>query len=93
MKTVKCPYCDLVFDANYKVKDHIVPKSKEGTDDPENLIDCCKDCNGEKYNWDVRKVIGENSTREARIETIRKFLKWKKGPTKNSDHPYMKGYN
>jgi 5-methylcytosine-specific restriction endonuclease McrA len=35
--------------------DHVIPKSKGGTDDPDNLVAACQACNLVKYDnvWDV----------------------------------------
>lgn len=42
-----CRYCGASLDSNYTV-DHIVPKSKNGTDDLENLVLSCRSCNSRK---------------------------------------------
>lgn len=39
-----CAYCGKTATGF----DHIVPRSKGGTDDPDNLIPCCKRCNSSK---------------------------------------------
>ena len=41
----QCAYCGK-FEAD--TKDHIIPKSMGGTNEPENLIDCCRSCNSKK---------------------------------------------
>lgn len=94
MITTQCPYCDRSFDPIYLEKEHIVPQSKGGSDNEENLIEACRECNGIKSDWNVVAVIGENSTREERIKTIRCFIEWEKNQgIKRSDHPYMQGYS
>ncbi len=47
-----CEYCVLpIFWAGYQFPiDHIIPKSKGGTDDPDNLSNACQNCNGCKHN-------------------------------------------
>ncbi|MBU1319406.1 MAG: HNH endonuclease [candidate division Zixibacteria bacterium] len=48
----KCQYCDLDASKDFKMWwtanlsiDHVVPKSKGGTDDPSNLVVACHSCN------------------------------------------------
>lgn len=43
-----CPYCGKRLSTYTATTDHIVPLSRGGTDDRENLILCCKKCNLEK---------------------------------------------
>ena len=88
----QCPYCDRVFDELAFQDEHIVPKSKGGSDGEENKIKACQECNRIKDAWNVDCVVGPNATREVKIKTIRDFLKWKKrGGRTDSDSPYMKG--
>ncbi len=51
-----CEYCACPFDfANqFFSVEHIIPKSKKGTDHRENLAYACQCCNGHKYN----KIVG-----------------------------------
>lgn len=52
----KCVYC--MHTLNYQDRrafngaqvDHIIPHSKGGTDDPSNLVVCCRQCNISKGN-------------------------------------------
>ena len=87
-----CPYCLRPLYQGGIETDHIIPKSKCGTDDPENLIDCCIQCNQMKNDWDVSKVIGEDSTRDERIEKIKGFISWKKGSIITGDDDFLLGY-
>lgn len=49
----KCQYCWRTGkDVTLEV-DHITPKSKWGTDDIENLITCCRECNSWKWNEEL----------------------------------------
>ena len=41
----KCFYCDAVLDIDEATIDHVVPKSKGGSDDLNNLVVCCKYAN------------------------------------------------
>lgn len=45
---VTCPYCKLAVQAMDLSIDHMVPRSRGGSSDPENLQWCCKICNGLK---------------------------------------------
>jgi 5-methylcytosine-specific restriction endonuclease McrA len=40
-----CFYCDEPISRAKKTKDHLLPKSRHGSDQPYNLVDCCKPCN------------------------------------------------
>jgi len=44
----KCQYCEKRFSPQELTLDHIVPKSRGGSDEPENLVAACVDCNQEK---------------------------------------------
>lgn len=43
-----CRYCGCGLDSNYTI-DHVIPKSKSGTDDLENLVLSCRSCNSRKH--------------------------------------------
>ena len=38
--------------------DHVIPRCKGGTDDPDNLVTACRTCNLEKYDyiWEPRPI-------------------------------------
>lgn len=46
-----CEYCLALGDYSFHPfsVDHIIPVSKGGTDDPDNLAYCCQFCNSSKY--------------------------------------------
>lgn len=46
----RCQYCARRFSASDLTLDHIMPQSREGLDDPENLATSCKPCNQRKGN-------------------------------------------
>ena len=51
----RCMYCGKTWkDVSLEV-DHIIPKSKWWTDDLENLITCCRECNMWKWNTDIKE--------------------------------------
>lgn len=43
-----CGYCGCYLTVAQYTADHIVPKSKGGSNDLVNLLPCCKSCNGTK---------------------------------------------
>lgn len=68
----RCQYCGKTGkDVTLEV-DHIKPRSKWGTDDMENLITCCRECNMGK--WDT-EITEQSTTRILERETIDRLLK------------------
>lgn len=59
-----CAYCGKPLNRETFTVDHVIPKSKGGTNDIENLLPCCFDCNQQK---------GQES-----IEMLRLHLFWSK---------------
>ena len=43
-----CPYCLKVFPLAQGTRDHIIPKSRGGSNDPSNITLSCAECNQEK---------------------------------------------
>ena len=56
-----CRYCGRQSDTCVLHVDHLIPVSKGGTNDPENLITSCEDCNLGKSD----KLIGSSAPSEA----------------------------
>ncbi len=48
----KCWYCGCF---EISTVDHVVPKSKGGSDDLDNLVLCCKSCNSKKQDLSVHE--------------------------------------
>lgn len=46
-----CVYCHKKLDEKTVTIDHIIPRSKGGTNDLSNLVACCKGCNGQKQDF------------------------------------------
>lgn len=46
--TFICPYCLGEFPLKKGTIDHLIPKSRGGTDEPYNLVWSCSRCNGDK---------------------------------------------
>jgi HNH endonuclease len=60
-----CEYCrcpELLNTGTFSV-DHVIPRSKGGGDDLENLAFCCQGCNNTKYN----KVDGKDPVTEGLV--------------------------
>ena len=72
----RCQYCwKNGKDVSLEV-DHVIPKSKWGTDDLKNLITCCRECNIWKWNeiiWDTKWII-RMKMKDAESETLKKFF-------------------
>jgi hypothetical protein len=57
-----CAYCGTHFSNPYMLsKDHIVPKSKGGSNTWENCVTACKECNGKK---------SDKTLKEAKLELL-----------------------
>lgn len=55
----KCVYCSVELTPfNFQV-DHVVPVSKGGKSNVENLVGCCRGCNAKKRNKDVEQFRSE----------------------------------
>lgn len=46
--TFQCPYCLKEFSVLDATKDHLIPRSRGGKAEPENIVLCCGRCNSEK---------------------------------------------
>ena len=44
----KCQYCLDIFDVNQLTLDHVIPRSKGGQTEWQNIVTCCKSCNTKK---------------------------------------------
>lgn len=59
----KCHYADVRSDIPCSGKltvDHIIPRSKGGTDNPSNLVCCCEEHNRAKGNMSYKEFTGKN---------------------------------
>jgi hypothetical protein len=41
----RCFYCDKQLSRQKKTRDHLTPKSRNGSNAPRNIVDACRDCN------------------------------------------------
>jgi 5-methylcytosine-specific restriction endonuclease McrA len=46
----KCAYCGVKLSTYTATLDHVIPLSRGGSDEPRNLVWCCKKCNYSKGN-------------------------------------------
>lgn len=53
----KCNGCEMLFPFRNMTIDHIIPRSRGGTDDPENLQLLCAACNSMKGNRSQEYLI------------------------------------
>lgn len=51
-KTPWCYYCSTGLTSETATIDHVIPKSKGGTDDSQNLVLACPECNERKAERD-----------------------------------------
>ena len=56
-----CAYCATELPVRQLTRDHVVPKSKGGIDDWNNVVTCCKPCNQRK---------DDNTLKEAHMELL-----------------------
>lgn len=78
-----CTYCGNSFNKSELTIDHIVPKSRGGTNDWKNIITSCKPCNGKK---------ADKTPNEANMKMLYKPRepKWTDTLTKRSNTPKIK---
>ncbi|MCB1810387.1 MAG: HNH endonuclease, partial [Candidatus Competibacteraceae bacterium] len=51
-----CLYCGQRFSARDLTRDHVVPRSRGGRDDWENVVSACKSCNQRKGNMSLAEA-------------------------------------
>src|SRR5215468_4217250 len=51
-----CQYCGKVFNPSELTLDHVIPKSRGGSSNWDNLVACCKRCNNRKGNGTPEEV-------------------------------------
>lgn len=73
----RCHYCGVTACGAALEVDHVLPKSKGGTDDPGNLITACVNCNRGKSNIQLDELALEPPTPAKALEhaeQIREYL-------------------
>lgn len=80
-----CQYCGKVSPQVVLEVDHIIPKSKKGSDKPENLITSCFDCNrGKGANSlgdslsPLNEVMEKDKERQAQVDAYNRWLRSKR---------------
>lgn len=67
----KCQYCWKTWkDVSLEI-DHIIPKSKWWTDDVENLVTCCRECNM----WKWKTLLNDNQIRKNKVQEAKENMK------------------
>lgn len=54
-----CAYCNTKLSKRSVTRDHVIPRSRGGTNAPDNLVPCCQDCNSRKSNKPLWKFLLE----------------------------------
>lgn len=75
----RCRYCGVTSLDSMLHVDHVIPRSEGGTDDPENLVTSCQDCNLGKSNVGLEDTSATTSgptTEDAleHAEQVREYL-------------------
>lgn len=77
----QCVYCGK----NANTVDHIIPRSKGGQDEADNLVPCCKSCNSSKKDKDLADFLNDSfcyTYQEVNHELVRKnnklmkYVRW-----------------
>lgn len=63
MLVLICQYCATALTTETYSLDHVLPRSRGGTSEWDNIVACCKDCNSEK---------ADKTPEEARMRLIKK---------------------
>ena len=51
-----CAYCATTFSEKALTRDHVIPKSRGGPDEWNNVVTCCKPCNQRKDDFSLREA-------------------------------------
>lgn len=65
LESMICAYCGEVADS----VDHVIPRSKDGKDEADNLVPACLHCNMEKTNRDLDVFLNDRLFRGEHVET------------------------
>lgn len=91
-KVIICPDSSKIFPKNAATLDHIIPRSKGGTDEDYNLITCCNKCNTILKNKGIKK---DKITHSALIvyKNKRKIIYYTLGHSVNKTPKFLKEYH
>src|SRR5208283_587336 len=53
----KCFYCHAELSKKTRTLDHKIPLSRGGSNEPENLVPCCRTCNSRKHNMTAEEFM------------------------------------
>ncbi|MFQ5682441.1 MAG: HNH endonuclease [Candidatus Binatia bacterium] len=75
-----CTYCGRRLSlfggrSNSKVKDHVVPLARGGSDNPDNIVACCKECHVLKGDYLNYSLIPPFLSGPCLISDIRRYLR------------------
>jgi len=69
-----CQYCGKQDKKEFLVIDHIIPLIKNGTNEDENLITSCINCNSLKSDLDLKTFIERNNLKDKLLDRVSKKL-------------------
>jgi len=58
-----CAYCNTRLSRRSVTRDHVIPRSRGGSNAPDNLVPCCQQCNLRKSNKPLWKFLLERGAR------------------------------
>ena len=76
----ECFYCGFLYDKDkiiqfkWKTKDHVIPKSKGGKNNKENIVLCCYNCNLQKGSLMPNSFLMSGYLNEDRINIVKRKL-------------------
>ena len=82
---MRCQYCGASSDLTV---DHIIPKSRGGTDSWDNLITACKNCNNKKGNKtpeEAHMTLMKKASRPNHLLLIKQYM----GSLEENWRPYL----
>jgi 5-methylcytosine-specific restriction endonuclease McrA len=72
-----CPYCGVTMNRDRgwnspqaPSRDHRVPRSRGGTDRPENILVCCRMCNEDKASLTTEEYMAVRAGNASRLDHI-----------------------
>lgn len=60
-----CAYCNARLSRRSVTRDHVIPRSRGGSNEPDNLVPCCRPCNARKSNKPLWQFLLEREVRAA----------------------------
>jgi 5-methylcytosine-specific restriction endonuclease McrA len=69
--TPKCFYCDRILSRRVKTKDHLQPRSRNGSNKPHNIVNACRQCNTLKGCLSLNEFRCVMAYRHGRLDGVR----------------------